>query len=420
MSFSQINQLRKTGRLREAWQLAHSCLTTDSDNIWNRRAMAWVLYDYAKLNATFDRHQQFLHCLNQINTLQIPPEENLFWEQTAWLVRGFIATCQRNKSHTHLHFSQLFESIRPMPFPKPSESWSALLQTTLRLKTEWPSFPDFCQWWGLDNLRPEDYQPVITPDGHRILSLAERVYMAYTKAILTQNRQNDIVQWEPTLAELINLHPAYIYLPYYLAKIRISLGKPQLVHHTMRTFARKKRDQFWVWELLGDIANTPEERFCLYSKAITCPAKDEMLVSLREKMVSCLIQRQNYPQARFELDRLLATRQRNQWTLSPSLMQMQQADWYLATQPDASTDSFYTPYAKQAESLFLPVNKTESRTFSGKLTKTRTGIGFVGEAYLPAHLAEKYNHGSLITVSAIRAFDKKKNRWGWKVIRIIS
>ena len=122
MSFAQINQLRKSGRLRQAWQMAQSALDTDSHDIWNQRAMAWVLYDYAKLNSTLDRHPQFLSCLQQINTLQLPPSETLFWDNLAWLVRAFIATCQRNKNHTTLHFTQLLNAIQPMPFPKPSPS----------------------------------------------------------------------------------------------------------------------------------------------------------------------------------------------------------------------------------------------------------------------------------------------------------
>ena len=111
MSFSQINQLRKAGQLRQAWVMARAELSRDSNDIWNKRAMAWVLYDYTKQNATFDQFDRFIKCLEQINNLGLPADETLFWEKLTWLVRGMAATCQRNKKHQPSQFSQLLSAI---------------------------------------------------------------------------------------------------------------------------------------------------------------------------------------------------------------------------------------------------------------------------------------------------------------------
>ena len=418
MSFSQINQLRKAGQLRQAWVMARAELSRDSNDIWNQRAMAWVLYDYAKQNATFDQFDRFIKCLEQINNLCLPADETLFWEKITWLVRGMAATCQRNKKHQPSRFSQLLSSISVMPFPKPSESWSALLQTFLRLKNDWPSFPDFCRWWGFENLRPDDYHPSLSSDGHRILSLAERSFMAYSKALLAQNRQQDMLQWEPHLGTLSSSNPSYIYLPYYLAKIRIAIGKPQLVFDSMKTFVHKKRNEFWVWELLGDTATNPDSRFCLYSKAMTCPAKDEMMVNMREKIINELLQRNHFPQAKAELEHLLITRRRNNWNIPTPLLQMQQSKWYLNTHADNNIKTFYIPFAQKAENILLKKERKETITRSGTLRKTATGIAFLDDIYIPAHLTVHLKQGDSVIVSAVKAFDKKKNRWGWKAIKI--
>ena len=45
MSFKEIKDLRKAGKLDEALKMANQDLETDSDNIWNIRAAAWVYYD---------------------------------------------------------------------------------------------------------------------------------------------------------------------------------------------------------------------------------------------------------------------------------------------------------------------------------------------------------------------------------------
>lgn len=319
MSFNDISNLRKSGRLNDAYLLAKTELDQQPDDIWAKRAMAWVLYDLAKKNTSYDNRDKFLKCLNQISSMAFPAEETMFWESVTWLVRSVCATVERNANHSCSFFTGLFTAIRPLPLPKPAEPYSALLQTMLRLKTEWQQYPDFCQWWGLGNLRLEDYKPQQTADGKRILSLAERVFMGYTKSLLSQNRVSDLAEWEPQLSKQANDNPSYTYLPYYLAKVRLSLGKAELVMESMKTFVKKKRGEFWVWELLGDASHDSDNRFCCYAKAMTCNTKNEMLVSMREKMVDQLIARNNYPEAHCELDRLLATRQKHQWAISSKL-----------------------------------------------------------------------------------------------------
>lgn len=48
---TNITNLRKAGRLNEAYKLAEQNLTANPTDIWNVRNMAWVLYDYAKQKA---------------------------------------------------------------------------------------------------------------------------------------------------------------------------------------------------------------------------------------------------------------------------------------------------------------------------------------------------------------------------------
>jgi len=48
MSFKEIKELRQAGKLDEALQMANQALEAEPDNIWNKRAAAWVYYDYLK------------------------------------------------------------------------------------------------------------------------------------------------------------------------------------------------------------------------------------------------------------------------------------------------------------------------------------------------------------------------------------
>ena len=48
MSFKEIKELRQAGRLEEALQLAKQAIEGDPENIWNKRAAAWVYYEFLK------------------------------------------------------------------------------------------------------------------------------------------------------------------------------------------------------------------------------------------------------------------------------------------------------------------------------------------------------------------------------------
>ena len=52
MSFKEIKELRQAGKLDEALQMANQALETEPENIWNKRAAAWVYYDFLKQTKT--------------------------------------------------------------------------------------------------------------------------------------------------------------------------------------------------------------------------------------------------------------------------------------------------------------------------------------------------------------------------------
>lgn len=262
------------------------------------------------------------------------------------------------------------------------------------------------------------YSTLRGADGRPILSLAERVFMGYTKSLLSQNRASDLAEWEPQLSKQANEDPSYTYLPYYLAKVRLSLGKAEQVMESMKTFVKKKRGEFWVWELLGDATHDPDHRFFFYAKAMTCNTKDEMLVSMREKMVNQLIARKYYPEAHCELDRLLATRQKHRWAISSKLLSFKNEDWYIQTTSANAINTFYKPFAQKAEEVVLGTNTDECKTVRGVLKKNKAGFGFVEDVFVPSWLIENIGNGENVELKAIKSFDKKKNQWGWKASKI--
>ena len=77
MSFKEIKELRQAGKLDEALQMANQAMEAGPDNIWNKRAAAWVYYDYIKKYAQPDAFEAFKENLIKIKELQLPEDEKM-------------------------------------------------------------------------------------------------------------------------------------------------------------------------------------------------------------------------------------------------------------------------------------------------------------------------------------------------------
>lgn len=70
-----ITNLRKAGNLNAAFEIAQKNLSEKPDDIWCKRDMAWVLYDFAKQKVSTETKDQFLRCLDKLIDLDLPEEE---------------------------------------------------------------------------------------------------------------------------------------------------------------------------------------------------------------------------------------------------------------------------------------------------------------------------------------------------------
>lgn len=72
-------------------------------------------------------------------------------------------------------------------------------------------------------------------------------------------------------------------------------------------FARTRSIDFWVWDLISELVDDDAKFNCLCA-ALLCKAKQDMIVSLQEKIIPHLVKKELFSNARFELDQLISTR----------------------------------------------------------------------------------------------------------------
>ena len=352
VSFSDIMKLRKEGRLPEAYEAARQLLALGSDDVWAKRAMMWVVYDYAKQNTAPDKRAGFLRCMHQMVLLQIPADEEMFYNAASILVRNVVRKCVGDPSATGF-LTALWEELRQWNWTVPSKAYSGLLLSFLKVKDQWPPFADFCEWWNLDHLTDEDFKPLPLPDGNKDLPLAEKAYIAYSKALLRIGDRKRIRLWLPVLGDLVKRHPDYMFLAYYCVKLQLLSGEKNKAVDLLKPLVVKKSGEFWVWELIADAAGTDEERLSAYSKAMLCRSPEKMTVALRERVGMFLLRKGHRAEAKRELEEVVRIRAANKWRVPQEVLFQLESDELRDVVAAKDNRSFYRKYAPLVEDGFL-------------------------------------------------------------------
>lgn len=390
MPAKEIKELRQSGRLEEALAMAMDELneatgsSTQIDNfdglpvlrdlyiksrlIWPKRNVSWVYYEFLKENSSAEHFEVFLSWLQKLMDLQLPAEEILLFEQLSWQVGKLafnLAKAEQVDSHKGI---QLFEAIESIPFPKPSESFSFLFKALHKLLKDTDKYIEFADWWDFENFMPEDYEKDKLPNGREVMALVEQAYIAYAKRLVlgddiwiegfkapgkTYNLAK-IAEFMPALDNIIEKYPSYQYPEYFKAKLLLVSGDREHMLESLLPFARKKRNDFWVWEILAEAFKDDEDKvFSCYCKALSCNSPEEMLVSLRQKMAGILISKELFNEAKTEIELLIKARENQGFRLPFAVSNWRKEAWYENAIAQKSNAELYKQHSAKAEALLF-------------------------------------------------------------------
>jgi len=515
MEATEVLQLRKSGKLEEALTMVRELLANAPDNIWNKRAAAWVHYDYLKQNANPDGRDKFLEHLTAMKELNLPESEDMVFNQLTYQVSKFLHSIPLDANHKQnlIRLNEVWATVSSFPIKRPSKEYSIILKSFHRFNKGWSGYPEFAREWGLDNFMPEDYQPEAFKD-NKMMPLAEQVYSAYAKWVLftgqKEIRFDEIraflrVQSDPKknleehpeliarMQQLLTDHPEYDYPRYYLAQLLLLRDDDSAqAWEVLKPFAIKKSREFWIWELIGHIhSDQPDMLLACLCKAMTSGGKPEFLLGVQLELVTALVKQSFFTEAKVELQKNIAVRERFGWSVPKAVAELAAHDWFTTTEAKGTTDAFLREKAASAESLLLEgfeettvvlvhVN-TEKDTVSfvadgdisgffrtkklirnpkaGQsykvqmkaegdngfhkllkaqpnedmpegLLKTVTSalrmnpkgeFGKVGDVFVDGQLIKKHGliDGVTVTLHAVRSFDRKWSKWGWKALEVL-
>lgn len=360
MPSKEIKELRQTGRLDEAYVMALSELQNEPDNIWSKRNMSWVLY--SQLESKVNDFEYLTNKIEEVKALQMPESENLFFENIAIPIsKAARHICHSNPIDID-KLNTLFHQIKDIPFKKDSKWYSVLYSAFHKGMKESSRFLEFADWWDFNNFKEEDYRKETLPNGREVMALAEQAYIAYAKHLLPKPNMHGEVIYDPSKIEtflplldrIIEKHPDFQYPAYFKAKLLLVKGGKNEALSSLLPFVKKKRNDFWAWEILGEaFKNDPEKLFACYCRALLCRSPEEMLVGLRQKMASILIKKGLFPEAKTEVVLLIKARSAKEFKIPFEVTQWQSQEWYTKATERPSNIDFYKRYSANAEALLF-------------------------------------------------------------------
>jgi hypothetical protein len=360
MPAKEIKELRQAGKLDEAYALAKAELEADLANIWGKRNLSWVLY--SQLDELSTNLDAFVGKIIELKDLDLPPTEEMFFDNISIVISKAAraitreATIDTNKMHL------LFDSIKGLSLKRNSKWFSALFIAMHKGMKDSSRYIEFADWWDFKNFRPEDFQKEKMPSGKEIMAIAEQAYIAYAKHLLPKQAPNGDVLFSkdkaeaflPVLSQVVEDNPQFQYPAYFNAKLLLALDTKDNILESLLPFAKKKRNDFWVWEILAEaFYSDPDKVFACYCKALTCKSPDEMLVGLRQKMTRMLISRKLFNEAKTEIDLLVKSRTENGFKIPAEVTNWQVTDWYKTAVQSKSNLSLYKDYVPIAEALLF-------------------------------------------------------------------
>ena len=297
---NEIIALCKSGQVLDAYNQAKVDL--EQEKPWAKLTTGKALYYCIRKEAEEGRYEQLIAYLDEMLSLEqlTPDNENtVFW--IGYFAKRYLTPTGFD---TPTKLSALFSRLKSYTFA-PGKGYSALLEGFIRCDA-WQELADFFDWWNLENLTIEDYRPVEIGNGRRIMSVAERAFIAKSKALLRLNDLGRIEEFLPQMDTLMNEHPEMTYPGYFYGKLLLSLGStPEDALKVIVPFAKRKQTEFWVWQLLSDVfINDQDKQLACLIRAVHCRTQENFLGKVRIKLASLYIQRNQLDLAKFQIDKV--------------------------------------------------------------------------------------------------------------------
>lgn len=373
-SSNKVRSLRKQGQLEEAYNLSKELLDEDEyDDIWLKRDFAWVCYDLMKKAIADKNSNDFISRLEDIISLNMPPEEEMLYNQLPWAFGKWVSAIFNSQAdlldqEKLKKLDSLLNYSSELYITKPSTGYSFYVKMLHKSFKGDLKYCEIIDSVGLDFFLPEDYKKT-SYNGKNIMSFAEQLYIAYSDCLISNISHYEVVDdkvkvkeftaraetFLPILSDLIENHRDYEYPIYFKAKVLLAIHKNDKVADLLIPFVKTKSKVFWPWQVLGDSFRHRDDDMALscYCKGLLCRNKEEMIVNLRDSVAELMAEKGFYDEAKTEFSISSKTRMQNWQKIDRKEENAKTQSWYKDAKLLDSNINFYNSHSSKADDLLF-------------------------------------------------------------------
>ncbi len=412
MSYQIVRELRIKGDRENALKTGYETLLKEPTNQKLKYLLAWVLYDDLKEKCYAEKADEFIQTIKQLIDLKLPENDPLLNEKITWQIIKYLSFHIKEENLNNKQLDLIAPLFNVFPPLKNSIVSSALLSTFLRYKTLWFGFLHWMNLLTWEGFHEEDYEEPDMGLGKKLMSRTEQAYIRAGKILeerashqVNDHLKNEILIFISALEKIIQEKPQFLYPPYYMAKLWLILNEKEKALYALLPFARIRRKEFWVWDLMARSFPTGDERaFWCYCKALSCQTRDEFLYKVRLHFLPLLIEKELYQEARNEIKSIQFVSKIKDWPYPSYCKQLENEAWYQSTEPGRTNNDLYGRYflnATEILSTFLPISEGIVISIDAKkveltyMPNKEERVSLVSDFPL-----ENINIGNIIAVSA--------------------
>lgn len=460
--FRTVNNLRKSGKLQEAWNVGFAALEQTPQDNYLKGSLFWVCYEYLK-------QMQEKIASRASNSGNFRPSDFEF-EQ----------------------IENLLQTIVGLEIPTGGLEYKMLL-VQFRRNLEWfPSLIHMVLDKQASIFDDESKQPYQAEKGEvpsLMLTITRQIASAWLRA-----RDN----WQIGLQQVMSLMMLtrsqakdtkhIIWLDYDQAKCFIVAGNYDKARELILPILRKKQRESWAW---GALAATyqkekPDLAMMFFAKGITSANEVTFALKLLQGIVPLFLGKGQSDKASMCVKLAVSAYQENGWKVKPELERLQSQQWYdtsvdesqlmpfLKSISKGATDHLHGPLqslngviesihrsgkgfnvfvnksslisvrmgvhqgkvkpkagdyvdllVSQGEKIEVisckSINKVEIKDVSfteGELRIAPKGFGFVNDTFVPPYILDGIENHSQVKVMQVLSWDKTKSRYSQKAVSI--
>jgi tetratricopeptide (TPR) repeat protein len=418
MSYNEVEELRKTGSLEDAYQQATADLAEafsieamvpkgtsppaaeinddlpgeESLIVLGKRALSWVLYDYLKQNTDRENFDTFLHYLHEFVDLKLDPSEKMVTNQLLWVIGKSAFEFTKDKGFEISRMEELLTVTLNLNFSKQSKGYSFLFKAFHKALKDSPRYIDFASWWDLWSFIRDDYKYTRGDDGKKIMAVAEQGFNRYAKHLLQafSNNPDDetkaqlhkkMLDFLPVAEEAMKHNKHYNKLPYFYIKLLFALGESRKGNHLLMRYVRQDQNEFWIWELLAEsFSGDPEKQITCLCNALLCRTKLEKVLETRVELAGLFIDQGMYDEAKTEIGQILRCCLNNKYDIPEVVTIWGEQPWYNQAQASNNNIALYESYKPDAHEIIfgdIPERKVVVET----LNSAKKILNFLGTDY---------------------------------------